>query len=472
MDLDNATGQEMTPEVSSTAVPPTGVRYGDLLPLGTKARSYTRRFIPQNGVEFTYNQRVIRIELNGPMFLDPSHSFLMFDLEVGGVAAAPTVANSDINIASGHDLIERLVITGPDGTELERVDNYNLLSELLIDYEVPEDNIRTFASYTCGASQVNSDGEQTYQKLANAGTTARTGLFSDKRKVAVKLLSGLLGNQRYLPLLALRGSGIVLELHLAQPAYALVSGSDYTSLTYKMTNVEYVSHCIDFDNTFNSTFMSLLQGQGQLQFHGVTFHNFSYATQLNGGTTTIPIAERARSLKALYLCFRKQDEIGNVQVDTLAERSRAGVSQYVFNIGGARFPQAPVRLFTNTVVNGAVEGLMELRKSMGMFTDVQMAGRVLSGPLSAGVVATTAAQAGYEGKKFAIGIDLENFPSDSNILESGFDTLSQALPIYAEITAANSIPNFAANTVYDVQTFSMVDVIYVLSADGLMSASD
>lgn len=463
-----------------TRVPPAGVRFGQLLPLGTKARSYTRRFIPNNGTRFTPTQRVIRLELNGPMFLDPRMSFLKFELDFLATGGEPlgggiVNANSNVSFSSGHNVIERLVLTGPDGTELERIENYNVLAEMMLDFSVSDDHLRTYGSYTQGVADMDSaTGLQDYEVVSCA--------YSDRsitsRTFCLKLISGLLQNKRYLPLLALRGSGLVLEIYLAPFVTAFLSEADASTnpsllVDYRLSNVEYVARCVDFDESFNRTFMDILRSQGELQFHGTTFHNFVYTQAWSTGTHNIPIAERARSLKSLFALQRISTSTTNLYHDSLSTRERGSCTQYVFNIGGMRYPSTPIQ-YGIQAYTGAAEGLIELQKAFGVLTDVQFAGRMDNrDPQKIGVAAVRGA---FDLYKFAIGLDLENYPQDTDTLESGLDTLSQALPIYLEITYGSDTnlrsASVTSGTVIRFDFFSMVDVIYVLTADGLMSASD
>lgn len=460
-----------------TRVPPAGVRFGQLLPLGTKARSYTRRFIPSNGTTFTPSQRVIRLELNGPMFMDPRNSFLRFDitpLNSAGAAIGGTVnVNSNALISSGHNIVERLVITGPDGTELERIENYNVLAEMLLDFTVSDDTIRSYRSYTEAVGDMNDFGLQAYETIVGAYTDA-----DGSRTICLKLISGLLQNKRYLPLLALRGSGLVLELYLSPATtafYSLGDAGTNPSLvsSYKVNNIEYVARCVDFDESFNRTFMDILRSNGELQFHGTSFHNFVYTTAWQTGYQNVPIAERARSLKAIFAVQRIQSSTSNLYHDSLATRERAGTVSYVFNIGGMRYPSAPIKL-TQASYGGAAEALIELQKAFGVLTDTQFAGRMDN--RHGQVINPGQLRGAFDLTKFAIGIDLENYPQDTDTLESGLDTLSQSLPIYLEVEYANvanlKSTSVTSGTVIRFDFFSMVDVIYVLSADGLMSASD
>ena len=169
--------------------------------------------------------------------------------------------------------------------------------------------------------------------------------------VGLKLVSGLLQNERYIPLLALKGAGLTLELTLASAENCFFSASTdegvgglptFTAAapTYTVQNVEYIAQTIDFDEAFTATFMSMIQANGLIQFHGVSYHSFvwtwSYSTT---ATEVIPIALRARSLKAIIMGMRNNNILSNAAAFSIGHRTSANISQYVFSIGGVRIPQ-------------------------------------------------------------------------------------------------------------------------------------
>ena len=84
----------------------------------------TRKFFPNNGSTFQSNSNnVIRIPLNGPFFLNAPDSYLYFEMFCNYSAAAGN-ANTWLD-SSAHSVIQRLRIEGPDGAELERIEDYN-----------------------------------------------------------------------------------------------------------------------------------------------------------------------------------------------------------------------------------------------------------------------------------------------------------------------------------------------------------
>ena len=117
MQQDAAAAASATQPMPDVRAPPSGVRFGSLLPLGVKGKSVTRKFFPNNGTTFTStSSNVIRIPLNGPYFLNAPDSYLKFLLNVTVPAAGSGVTNRHAWIdSSGHSVIQRLRIEGPDG---------------------------------------------------------------------------------------------------------------------------------------------------------------------------------------------------------------------------------------------------------------------------------------------------------------------------------------------------------------------
>ena len=123
----------MAPQVDVRA-PPKGVKFGSLLPMGVKGKQVTRKLFPQNGSTFSSaTNNVIRIPLNGPFFLNGGDSYLSFDVAVkNSGSSAITAAKLD---SSAHSLINRLRIEGPDGSEVERIEDYASLHCFYTDFQ-------------------------------------------------------------------------------------------------------------------------------------------------------------------------------------------------------------------------------------------------------------------------------------------------------------------------------------------------
>ena len=243
--------------------------------------------------------------------------------------------------------------------------------------------------------------------------------------------------------------------------------------------VPYTWHCILFPTAtttaFTQTFMSMIQANGVIQFHGVSYHSFVWTWSFSKTSTqVIPIALRARSLKSVLVAIRNNGAVGRAAAWSISHRTSGNMSQYVFSIGGVRIPQAPVMI--RKTMEGLTEPYAEVVKAFSAFTNLSYSGRVSIEQ--------------YYDAGFAIAIDTEAYSQDTSLLESGMDTASQSLPIRLELTFAEDNITLARSAtaastnldkvVRDETTFAtaradiygMVDVIYSVSSEGLMTAAD
>ena len=248
---------------------------------------------------------MIRIPLNGPYFLNAPDSYLKFETYITNGNTAEIVRLD----SSAHTYIQRLRIEGPDGSELERIEDYNVLHAMLLDFQSGDNHNHTSRIYEKVAGRVGMV-QQNMQYTTAAGYAVDTKFLADSGNsdkiyqtldsiesegdsffeqpnpvsvdlmqhigssnimtVGLKLVSGLLQNERYLPLLALKGAGLTLELTLASAENCFFSASTNDSSgalptftaavpTYTIQNVEYIAQTIDFDEAFTATFMSMIQ---------------------------------------------------------------------------------------------------------------------------------------------------------------------------------------------------------------------
>ena len=158
-------------------VPPSSVDYSKLLPLGVKGVSKARKFQPNNGSTFTSTNPVIRIPLNSTGFLDAQHSYLSFTCTF-----TKSDANSCCIDGGGQGIIRQLRMEGSDGSELERVDNYNVIWNVMTQCQVGENHSATLMN---AMEAVPTDA---------GDNTSVTNTHGQSRGSSVKLMSALLNN--------------------------------------------------------------------------------------------------------------------------------------------------------------------------------------------------------------------------------------------------------------------------------------
>lgn len=525
-------------------LPPSGVSYADVLPLAITGSASQRLFYPEAGQNFDgSSKQVIRIPLTGAGFLDAQHSLLRFAISAkGGETAASQ------HLAGGaYSWITRLRIEGPDGEEIERIENYNLLHNMLDTATTTYNQHNGVDSVLEGKSQslgdhtlvqgdtsaattkyLTSDVATTTDqfkvtsanppvwtqstgstiniltstvspasinnsKLYMGGAAIRGGAnaFGNKYFFTLKLASGLLNAKRYIPIGFIRGRGLTLELTLADLNVVFAGNNTNPFTDYRISDVQYQAHVMELSSEFNSRFQQMLIANGGIMFHGVSYTN-TVTTVTASSTLNIQLPLRARSLKGILVALRDTAKINSATTNSF-RRMGWGLTSYQFFIGSSVYPQNPVQFQTDGFAwtAGAIrdvkaEALKEVMKVFARLNDVEY------DPLLDA--------SSWCDPYFMIGIDLERFPHDSGVRESGLNTAARADNIELRITCGdgiNTAPYFATDSdVYGgaqpayvtgsssngttlvvnsgnlrVDSFGQMDVLYQLLPDGTFTSS-
>ena len=462
-------------------IAPAGVNFANLLPLGVRGVAKARKFQPNNGQQFTSVNNIIRIPLNSTGFIDTQHSYLQWDIAINGAVATGICLEG-----SSQCVIRTLRIEGSDGSELERIDNYNVAQAALSDLQVGSNHKNTiengmdlsFGAPAAAATFLTSQATDltgTAPVVANQAPLLWTNADAGTTKgCCMKLMSGLLNNPKYLPCGFVAGGGVVLELTLDTDVIALYDiGQAGTAATYTISNVNYIAQVVEMADSFNEAFRSMLNEQSGIQWAGQTLrgHQFNFQGSAVASTQTVPIAERAKSIKAIYQIFRSQAQINSIDNHSLTRRTFNGCTQYQFRIGSNVYPSQPVR-GSNLAPN---EYIAELYKSVAGLGDVRQGGKInrlsFVGYDSAGpTFGDPTAQTANYGSNGFYGIDLEVYAQSSEVLESGVDTSSLSLPINVDYSFGAAAVG-QVNAVMTVNSFCLVDVLYSLDASGLLTAA-
>lgn len=495
-------------------VNPSGVTYSTgAIPLATPAKSSTRKFYPNNGRVFSYSGlNIIQIPLAAEgMFLDASsNSFLKFDLIPTFTvnSADATVdghqSNNDkskqarVTMCGGgaHCWIQRMRILSATGQQLEDIQDYHVLHSLLQDMTCSPDHVGTVLGTKSGAAAHSADpgSGKTLDNLVGAsqGDNSLADVEADargmeylphpgenpadelkmKRTYCLNLVSGLLNQPKYLPLLMTKG-GLQIELVLEDPSIALMAskvpgtalnGASTTlvqTLDYKLQNVEYVAELVDFGPEFNSNFIQMMAGVGGALMSGITYRN--HKSTLKQTDTHVDISERARSIKSIMTSFRRQDHsTGTLKTALESLRARVLPSKttgYQYRVGSITYPDHFVKIQDKTNVS---EAFCHVLRALGggSLVDVQQGTRATRHNFAVDKdetgMSTTLCPCNV------IAATFESFNKDSERLESGLNSASQSLPI--ELTLER--PGTALNVNYDVNAFVKCDAMFNFLPNG------
>lgn len=273
--------------------------------------------------------------------------------------------------------------------------------------------------------------------------------------VNYKLISGLLDNDKYLPLV-LMNAGITIEIELADAVEAMCASAGAPD--YSITSVRYVGHTIDLQRDFYDRLRMVQQGSGGvLQIVGQSFR--AYRAQIAAGTNGIVelnCPARVRSIKSFFFGMRKNGN-ANDQFN-VAGFGHSNLSSYQLQIGATRYPPTANQF---NAANNKVGGYTELMKAFGKVGSTQHRDLLLAQyATSEGNALSNAA--GNLIPFCPFGIDLESFRHQ---IENGIDTSSRALPIQLILNCA---PTTSARDVY---MYVLFDTIFYINMDGSVSVS-
>ena len=296
---------------------------------------------------------------------------------------------------------------------------------------------------------------------ANAQAGNNIGIAKDTSiSVCYKLVSGLLDNEKYLPLV-LMNNGIDIEIHLEAGA-RLGCCADNQPITYEVSNVRYVAHLIDLQRDFYDMLrMTQQQSGGVIQIAGQTYRHFSNSVpKTSQALNSYNIPVRARSIKSIF--FVGAPAVARNQRFDLSSASRMALLEYQVQIGATKYP--PTAIKTNGLTNLS-ESYNELMKSFGKLGST-IHDNLLTGGNYLRLDALDDFKQGALMNFAPYGIDLETFRAE---IENGVDTSSRALPMTLLLTYAGAGTSAGADMT--LHTYALIDALFFVNMDGSVSVS-
>lgn len=201
-------------------------------------------------------------------------------------------------------------------------------------------DLRGVASDASGLSGfgVVPNGEALGSSLTNhASITAK----NPTRRYQVQLLLGMLTQEKLVPT-KFMASQLAIELTLANPAdciYQSLAGGSTPSPTYTVKEVNLIPEILEFDASYDESFLKGLQGGGvPIKFS--TWNNYRF-TGSGSSTFNLQIQERSRSVKAIFAMLRREQALINVDsgatffnTDITTTDAASTLQDYQFRIGG------------------------------------------------------------------------------------------------------------------------------------------
>ena len=307
----------------------------------------------------------------------------------------------------------------------------------------------------------SSNANGTFQTLRYSPTTGAIGDYTgalgagESRKQTYKLVSGLLDNDKYLPLV-LMNAGLSIEIQWATGnEVGCAVGNDFE---YQITEVRYAAHLIDLERSFYDRLRMVQQNSGGvLQIAGQSWRGFR-GNVVNGSTAmALNCPARVRSLKSFFFGFKRATTQAKFNTSAMGHNN---LRTYQLSIGATRYP--PTANTCNSVSN--ISGpYTELVKAFGkvgstVHSDLCNSGNYMIG---AGAAGDNDPSDRIPFSPFAM--DLESFRHE---IENGIDSSSRALPITLHATF-----NTITADCNDCYMYVLYDSLFYVNMDGSVSVS-
>lgn len=216
------------------------------------------------------------------------------------------------------------------------------------------------------------------------------------RRYQVQLALGMFNQEKLIPT-KFMASQLALELTLENPAAcmyyvksSLLSGlapnstlgvAQTTTPTYRVKNVNLIPEILEFDASYDASFLKGLQSGG-VPIKFATWNNFRFGASSSLTSLNLQIQERSRSVKAIFAMQRRDPpdfafDSGASFFNTDESTADGGstLQEFQFRIGGRYFPAQPVQCSTevgNDKSNGGAEAYIELAKALNTLGDYRL----------------------------------------------------------------------------------------------------
>ena len=288
------------------------------------ARNYNAAIAPVNGTSYNLGETIIiNIPTGYNTVMSAKDSVLKFNLNLRTLAALPS-ANANFNRCGAFGAIQRLRIFH-GSVLLSDIDNYSCLMEMLLNAQLSTDimqgkmEIMAGTGVIIGANLLN-DANLPNRPILAAVTTDYSFPF------AISLMSILTLSNNYVPLFALTGAPLRIELQLVSNIA-----------------VEYVANMMELSDSGMSMVKSAI-GNGPLNWVVQDYRNYAFNATLKQTTETtlsVPIPAKFNSLNSLFMTFRLQANVSGSATFASTESCQFSLTDYFFRIGSRTVPTKP-----------------------------------------------------------------------------------------------------------------------------------
>jgi hypothetical protein len=490
-------------EVQQQVSMPMGLRYDLAVSDSVPANRNIAQFLASNASVFGVSNNTIRINVSSGSFLDLKNALLQYELK--------NTTSQTIQLDGGADcVINRIRVLSSDGSEIERIDSYNIIASILDQYTTNDSSLRVLSALKGSPSRLDdtplfdeftfsttgtaydSSGTSTGLNLkASATIGGDLSLKNDKggrgydhkqadklattvvRKYSFGLKLGLFNSltSKLLP----PNTPFQLEIQLENSgANCLVNVGANAVPTFTVENVELHIPAITINDPAFMARMDDLMNRG-MSWKANTYQHFVNTTSSSGSKDNIQLGARARSLKGLITVLRQNNNITANQKFKISKRSIQYVSDYIYKIGPNNYPidrveiktcdtgdangtDSNVRLTGNPSLNNVniAEAYAQMLRLSGNLN--QSNPSCLIGPEAFG-------QSEVNNGCGVLAIDLSAY-SDGSV-NSGINT-NNNMPVSIEISKLSTV---IASQDLQLDTFSVNELVIMRMPNGVLASS-
>ncbi len=274
-----------------------------------------------------------------------------------------------------------------------------------------------------------------------------------QRRYQIQFALGLFSQEKLIPT-KFMASQLAIELTLANVAECMyVQGSTPTGLTYTVKNVNLIPEILEFDASYDESFLRGLQSGGvPIKFS--TWNQYRFSTS-QSSSMNLQIQERSRSVKAIFALQRRDgadvtkdngasffntDLTQKVQPftsGTNAADNGSSMQEYQYRIGGRYFPSQAVQCATEVggkISNGGCEAWIEMSKALNVLGDYRLSSSVNTNRWAANPAADVLTNLGVANDNPYVFNILPEYDYDYSVVQN----TAGGMPLVKQITTAAS----------------------------------
>jgi len=296
--------------------------------------------------------------------------------KVWGTSGGYPNSNDDGILDSVRPLMVNTRQSQIQGISLQRADLY-----------APDTDVKAYQNANMGSGwgAIPFSANSSQAALDGAGQTIEV-----TRRYQIQLHAGLFQQGKLLPVKYM-ASQLAIELNLEPAANCifwqkgLVSNDSgpYSTIsatppTYSVSNVNFIPEILEFDTSYDESFLQgLASGGVPIKFS--SWNHYTFATPASS-SMTFSIPERNRSIKSVFMMQQRDPK--TIETDSGASFYSSNTTvlgntlqEYQFRIGGRMFPASPVQCSTQVGgdrTNGGAEAYVELAKALKTIGDYRL----------------------------------------------------------------------------------------------------